>query len=58
MKPKGFATSLKSQLRDTDIVARVGGEEFAVLLTNTNLVVEEWLRKDTNKNRKPKIQGE
>ncbi len=35
---KGFATSLKSQLRDTDIVARVGGEEFAVLLTNTNLV--------------------
>lgn len=30
-----IATSLKSHLRKTDIVARVGGDEFVVLLTET-----------------------
>ncbi|XHY22229.1 hypothetical protein ViNHUV68_30250 [Vibrio sp. NH-UV-68] len=29
-----FATTLKNNLRSTDIIGRVGGEEFAVLLSN------------------------
>jgi diguanylate cyclase (GGDEF)-like protein len=33
-----FAEVLRESLRDTDTPARVGGEEFAVLLTNTPLV--------------------
>ena len=33
-----FADILRESLRDTDTPARVGGEEFAVLLTNTPLV--------------------
>lgn len=35
---KAFSDVLRAALRDTDTPARVGGEEFAVLLTNTPLV--------------------
>jgi diguanylate cyclase (GGDEF)-like protein/PAS domain S-box-containing protein len=35
---KAFADVLRESLRDTDTPARIGGEEFAVLLTNTPLV--------------------
>lgn len=32
-----ITTTCSQQLRDVDVLARIGGEEFAVLLTNTNL---------------------
>ncbi len=32
---KAVATSIQEQLRETDILARIGGEEFTVLLPNT-----------------------
>ncbi|MEZ7276988.1 GGDEF domain-containing protein [Pseudoalteromonas sp. 68 DY56-GL68] len=34
---KWVASKIKSQLREGDLIARIGGEEFAVLLTNTSL---------------------
>ncbi len=34
---KAFSEILRESLRDTDLPARIGGEEFAVLLTNTPL---------------------
>lgn len=34
---KDFAKIMKQQLRDTDFVARVGGEEFVMVLPQTNL---------------------
>lgn len=34
---KSFATCMERELRKSDILGRVGGEEFAVLLPNTNL---------------------
>lgn len=51
---KHFANILKRALRPTDIVARMGGEEFAILLTNTNEVtafkVLDRLRQIVEKN--------
>ncbi len=35
---KRIAAILQSQVRATDFVARIGGEEFAILLTNQNVV--------------------
>jgi len=34
---KVFATTLKTTLRDYDVIGRIGGEEFAVCMPNTNL---------------------
>ena len=34
---KSFADMLKGSARDSDIIARIGGEEFAILLANTDL---------------------
>ncbi len=48
-----FAKILKKSLRPSDIVARMGGEEFAVILTNTPLdraeMVLERIRENTEK---------
>jgi diguanylate cyclase (GGDEF)-like protein len=48
---KGFAVLLKTQLRETDVIARIGGEEFAILLINTDketgMVVAEKIRRNT-----------
>lgn len=44
-----FADTMRMQLRETDVIARVGGEEFAVVLVDTNLraaeAIAERLRK-------------
>jgi diguanylate cyclase (GGDEF)-like protein len=46
-----FALMLKELLRETDIVARIGGEEFAILLTGTDgengRIVAEKIRETT-----------
>lgn len=34
---KSIATLLSKQLRESDLISRLGGEEFAILLVNTNL---------------------
>jgi len=48
-----FSLMSKELLRETDIVARIGGEEFAVLLTGTGgeggRIVAEKIRKNTEK---------
>jgi diguanylate cyclase len=50
---EGFAFLLKKQLRETDIIARIGGEEFAVLLINADeeigKVVAQKVRKSIEK---------
>lgn len=33
---EGFSSLLKNELRETDIIARVGGEEFAIILVNAD----------------------
>ena len=46
-----FALMLKELLRETDIIARIGGEEFAILLTGTDgengRIVAEKIRETT-----------
>ena len=46
-----FATVLKSTLRDQDTIARIGGEEFVILLPNTDIElvssISERLRANT-----------
>jgi diguanylate cyclase (GGDEF)-like protein len=50
---EGFALLLKKQLRETDIIARIGGEEFAILLINADeeigKVVAQKIRKSIEK---------
>lgn len=50
---KGVALSLVSSFRATDVVGRIGGEEYAILLTNTNdenlLLAAERARHDIAK---------
>lgn len=38
MMLKEFVKSAKSKIRDSDVIIRYGGEEFAILLPNTNIV--------------------
>ena len=40
---KGFSETIKAQIRDTDILARVGGDEFAIILSH--LSVDQARRK-------------
>ncbi len=40
---KGFSETIKAQIRDTDILARVGGDEFAIILSH--LTVDQARRK-------------
>ena len=51
---KHFANILKKTLRPTDVIARMGGEEFVILLTNTNAAtaqkILDRLRQITEKN--------
>lgn len=51
---KHFANILKKTLRPSDVIARMGGEEFVILLTNTNAVtaqkILDRLRQITEKN--------
>ena len=51
---KHFASILKKTLRPSDVIARMGGEEFVILLTNTNAAtaqkILDRLRQITEKN--------
>lgn len=57
---KGFANILKNNLRKTDIAGRVGGEEFAMILPNTNLenavILANRIREEVS-NQTTKIDG-
>jgi diguanylate cyclase (GGDEF)-like protein len=51
---KHFSSILKKTLRPSDVIARMGGEEFVILLTNTNAAtaqkILDRLRQITEKN--------
>ncbi|OIP57261.1 MAG: diguanylate cyclase [Helicobacteraceae bacterium CG2_30_36_10] len=57
---KGFANILKRNLRKTDIAGRIGGEEFAMILPNTNLknaaILANRIREEVS-NQTTKIDG-
>ena len=43
---KSVAYKLQHRLRDSDILCRIGGDEFAVLLSNTDIIQAESIAKD------------
>jgi diguanylate cyclase (GGDEF)-like protein len=54
---KRTAQVLKSCFRDEDIIARIGGDEFAVLLANTNRQACENIKQRVERNLRQHNQG-